>query len=109
MAQWQIHSHFLILSLFCFTLDIPLQHFSYLHPLFPYLSHSLASMLLLSLSAICSLYARYLFGPIPNIYRTSTGHLPNMNRSYSLALSLLHWGYLLVLLEMFFRLILNIL
>lgn len=78
---------------------IPLQHFSYLHPLFPYLSHSLASMLLLSLSAICSLYARYLFGLIPNIYRTSTGHLPNMNRSYSLALSLLHWGYLLVILD----------
>ena len=73
------------------------------------LSHRLASMLLQSLSAICSLYIRYLFGITPNIYRTSTGHLPNMNRSYSLALSLLHWGYLLVILEIFFRLILNIL
>ena len=71
---------------------IPLYRVSYLPPLFPYFSPSLASMLLLFMSAISSLYARYLFGLKPNIYRTSTGHLPNMNRSYSFALSLLHWA-----------------
>lgn len=53
---------------------IPLYRFSYLPPLFPYFSPSLASMLLLFMSAISSLYARYLFGLKPNIYRTSTEH-----------------------------------
>ena len=110
-----LHCSFL-LSLICYydthIIDISyviLCYFLYPTTLYPYDSLGVASMFLLSLSAICSLYHRYLSGLIPNIYRTSTGHLPNMNRSYSLALSLLHWGYLLVILEMFFRLILNIL
>ena len=53
--------------------------FSYRPPLYPYLSSDLAPMFLPFLSATCSLYARYLSGQTPNIYRTSTGHLPNIN------------------------------
>ena len=75
---------------------------TYLPPIFPYLSPCLAPIILLHLFTICSLYAQYLFSQSLNIYRTSTGHLPNMNGSYSLAAYLLYWGYLLVILEMFF-------
>ena len=86
-----------------YTSHIILHHFSYRPPVYPNLSLGLASMLLPSLSTICSLCVRYLFGLIPNIYRTSTGHLPNMNGSCSLAASLLYWGYLLGILELFLR------
>jgi len=45
----------------------------------------------------CSLYARYMFGIRPNIYRTSTGHLPNMNWICFMATSMLNWGCTLIL------------
>jgi len=92
------NTHILYLSS---TSQKPLYFVSLLPPLFPNLSPSIASMFLQSLSAICSLFARYLFSLIPNIYRTTTGHLPNMNMSCSLAASLLNWGYLLLIFEMF--------
>ena len=53
-------------------------YFLYPTTLYPYNSLGVASMFLLSLSAICSLYHRYLSGHIPNIYRTNTGHLPDI-------------------------------
>ena len=75
----ELHRYFLLSLIHIY--DIPI---STLPPLYPYLSLSIAWVFLLYLSATSSPYARYLFGIIPNIYWTSTGHLPNMNRSHSL-------------------------
>ena len=82
------------------TLPAYLLHTSYVHLPPP---HTIASKFPLPLSTMYPLYVRYLFGQTPNIYRTSTGHLPDMNGSYSLAVSLFHGGYLLVVCKMFLR------
>ena len=55
------------------------QHFSVVI----YLSLNIDSMLLLSLSAICSVYIRYLFGVLLDIYWTSTGHLLDIYWTYT--------------------------
>ncbi len=77
-----------LLSLICYydthIIDnsyVILCHFLYPTTLYPYNSLGVASMFLLSLSAICSLYHRYLSGHLPNIYRTNTGHLPDIYRT----------------------------
>ena len=82
-----LHCSFL-LSLICYydthIIDnsyVVLCYFLYPTTLYPYNSLGVASMFLLSLSAICSLYHRYLSGHLPNIYRTNTGQIPDIYRT----------------------------
>ena len=58
-------------------------------------------MHLLSLSAICPVLVRYMSAFIPDIYRTSTVQVPDMNRRYCLVICLFHWGSIIDILEIF--------
>ena len=71
-----------------------LYYFLYPTTLYPYNSLGVASMFLLSLSAICSLYHRYLSGHLPNIYRTNTEHIPDKYWTRIEGTPLLHAYYI---------------
>ena len=60
-------------------------------------------MFLLSLSAICPALVRYMSAFTPNIYRTYTGHIPDMYRRCYLVVCLFHWRSLLGIIEVFTR------
>ena len=51
---------------------------------------------------ICSVNNRTYTGHIPDIYRTYTGHIPDKYRRCYFAASRLHWSFTLVLLELYY-------
>ena len=55
----------------------------------------------LCISYRCPLYVWYMSAFIPDLYRTSTVQVPDMNWGYCLVICLFHWGSIIDILEIF--------